>query len=86
MVIPFFILLMGQQVGKQAKETVSNYIPGFFMNVKNLIFDSTRNTTIHLNTSLEDLEGWDRMVEDLADDEGFIDQDGDEVFVQEVAL
>ena len=31
-------------------------------------------------------KGWDRMVEDLADDEGFIDRDGDEVFVQEVAL
>lgn len=31
-------------------------------------------------------EGWDRMVEDLADDEGFIDRDEDDVFVQEVAL
>ena len=30
-------------------------------------------------------DGWDRMVEDLGDDEGFIDHDGEEVFVQEVA-
>ena len=30
------------------------------------------------------MEGWDRMVEHLADDEGYIDQDGDEIFVQEV--
>lgn len=29
-------------------------------------------------------EGWDRMVEDLADDEGFIDHE-EEVFVQEIA-
>ena len=31
-----------------------------------------------------DLEGWDRIVEDLDDDEGFIDYDGEDEFVQEV--
>ena len=31
-----------------------------------------------------DLEGWDRIVEDLDDDEGFMDHDGEEIFIQEV--
>ena len=31
-----------------------------------------------------DLEGWDRIVEDLDDDEGFMDHDGEELFIQEV--
>ena len=31
-----------------------------------------------------DLEGWDRIVEDLDDDEGFMDYDGEDVFVQQV--
>ena len=31
-----------------------------------------------------DLEGWDRIIEDLDDDEGFMDHDGEEIFIQEV--
>jgi len=43
------------------------------------------------NPNTEDIvaendKGWDRMVEDLADDEGYVDSDGEEVFVQEVGL
>ena len=35
-------------------------------------------------TAENDLEGWDRIVEDLDDDEGFMDYDGEDVFVQQV--
>ena len=31
-----------------------------------------------------DLEGWDRIVEDLDDEEGFMDYDGEDMFVKEV--
>ena len=31
-----------------------------------------------------DKAGWDGMVEDLVDDEGFVDHDEDDVFVQDI--
>ena len=34
--------------------------------------------------NIGDLEGWDRIVEDLDDDEGFMDHNGEEIFIQEV--
>jgi hypothetical protein len=59
----------------------------------NLLFREEANTQLEVEESdhpdtedtLAENEGWDRIVEDLADDEGFIDHDGEEVFVQEVA-
>ena len=38
------------------------------------------------DSDLHDAEqvGWDGLVEDLADDEGFVDHDEDDVFVQDV--
>ena len=44
---------------------------------------STQNFHLYLTVIIMKL---DFNIEDLADDEGFIDQDGDEVFVQEVAM
>ncbi|KAF8670089.1 hypothetical protein AX14_005948 [Amanita brunnescens Koide BX004] len=34
--------------------------------------------------NIGDLEGWDRIVEDLDDDVGFMDHNGEEIFIQEV--
>jgi hypothetical protein len=42
-------------------------------------YDDLQGVNIH-NTE----QGWDGLVEDLADDKGFIDQDEDGVFAQEV--
>jgi hypothetical protein len=32
-----------------------------------------------------DAGGWDELIADLADDEGFVDHDDDDVYVQDVA-
>ena len=63
-----------------------------------LLFHEEPSTMFELNIGeYEDLQkaveddaknlnkGWDGLIEDLGDDEGFVDYDGDDVFMQEIA-
>lgn len=57
----------------------------------NLLFREEASTQLEVDESgdpeltvVAQNAGWDRIVEDLTDDEGFVDHEEEEVFVQEV--